>query len=43
MKINCTNKEYRTLMEMLLIAGWALRAHEVRPREETRPYRELRK
>jgi len=43
MKLNFTKKEYRTLVEMLLIADWILRAHEVAPREETKPFSELRK
>jgi len=38
MKINFTKKEYRTLVEMLLIADSVLRAHETEPREETRPF-----
>jgi len=43
MKINFTKKEYRTLVEMLLIADWVLRAQETEPRDKTRPFHELRK
>jgi hypothetical protein len=44
MKINCTKKEYRTLIEMLLVADWVINAHEVDEGEGVRkPYKELRK
>jgi len=43
MKMNFTKKEYQTLVEMLLVADWVITAHEEEEREETRPYRELRK
>jgi hypothetical protein len=43
MKINFTKKEYQTLVEMLLAADWVITGHEEEEREETKPYRELRK
>jgi len=43
MKIDFTKKEYQTLVEMLLTADWVIRSHEEEPREETKPYGELRK
>ena len=43
MKINFRKKEYRTLVEMLLIADSVLRAHETEPRDETTPFHDLRK
>jgi hypothetical protein len=43
MKINFTKKEYQTLVEMLLAADWVITGHEDEEREETKPYRELRK
>jgi hypothetical protein len=43
MKINFTKKEYRVLVEMLLTADWVIRAHEVKPRAETKPYDDMRK
>jgi hypothetical protein len=44
MKINFTKKEYRTLVEMLLVADWVINAHEVAEGEGVRkPYKELRK
>ena len=43
MKMNFTKKEYQTLVEMLLAADWVITGHEEEEREETKPYRELRK
>jgi hypothetical protein len=43
MKINFTKKEYQALVEILLIADWVIRSNETEPREETKPYNELRK
>ena len=43
MKMNFTKKEYQTLVEMLLAADWVMTGHEDEEREETKPYRELRK
>ena len=43
MKINFTKKEYQTLVEMLLVADWVITGHEEEEREETKPYKELRK
>ena len=41
MKINITNKEYRTLVEALELAGWVLHAHAEEEREDTKQFREL--
>ena len=43
MKMNFTKKEYQALVEMLLAADWVITGHEEEEREETKPYRELRK
>jgi hypothetical protein len=43
MKIDFTKQEYRTLVEMLLIADWVLTGHEVEPRDDTKPHDALRK
>jgi hypothetical protein len=44
MKLNFTKKEYQALVEMLLAADWVITGHEEEEeREETKPYRELRK
>jgi hypothetical protein len=43
MKINFTKKEYRTLIEMLLVADWVISAHEDEKAEAKEPYRALRK
>ena len=43
MKINFTKKEYRVLVEVLLIADWIIHSEEVDPAETTRSYDELRK
>ena len=41
MKINITNKEYRTLVEALELASWVLHAHAEEERKETKRFREL--
>ena len=41
MKINITNKEYKTLLETLEIVDWVLHAHKTGQPEETKPFREF--
>ena len=41
MKINITNKEYVTLLEVLQMADWMLHAHDVPPFQSRQPYREF--
>jgi len=36
MKINCTKKEYHTLVEMLLTAEWVIGSQEEEPRAATK-------
>jgi hypothetical protein len=43
MKINFTKKEYRILVEMLLIADWIIHSHETDSVEKTKSYTDLRK
>lgn len=43
MKINFTNKEYATLIEMLDIADWVISAHKNTNGPREQPYEELRK
>jgi hypothetical protein len=43
MKINFTKKEYRVLVEMLLIADWIIHSHEAGSVEKTKSYADLRK
>ncbi len=41
MKINITKKEYKTLVEMIEIAGWVLHAHLVKDDPDRKRYKEL--
>ncbi len=41
MKVEITKKEYRTLLDMLGIAGWVLHAHREEKASRTAEYREL--
>ena len=43
MTVNFTKKEYRVLVEMLLIADWIIHADAVDPVEKTASYADLRK
>lgn len=43
MKINFTKKEYRVLVEMLLIADWIIDSDEADPVEKIESYADLRK
>lgn len=41
MKVNITKKEYRTLLDILGIAGWVLHAHREEDAARTAEYRQL--
>ena len=41
MKINITNREYRTLVQALELASWVLHAHAEEERKDTKHFREL--
>lgn len=43
MKINFTKREYRTLVEMLLLADWVMHSHDEGPNDAAKPYKDLRK